>query len=887
MIDVEIYQGELHSISKHDLVHGTLTIPDNVKYIKSLNVQLGTNVEIRHIIIPNSVEVIGAGSLSNLRKLETVEIEDGLKEIGANAFAGCINLRYIDFPSSLTSIQSDAFLSCENLKNITLPKNIRFIGPGAFTRCKKLTRVSFNKDMPLIKIEDDLFRACEDLSVVNLPESLEVIGKDAFFGCSSLKFITLPDNLIEIESQAFRESGLVALELPDKVKRLGRYAFYQAENLTSVELSEDLKVIPSFCFRECKKLKNVVMKDGVTQIEDDAFKSCVSLQKIQFSKSLKEIGSYAFSDTELKSINLPNSLEKIKKSAFNIMSLESVKFGKGLRYIGEGAFENSDISEVNLPNSLEYIGASAFYATNISEISIPKSVKEIATTAFPRTLERLTVYHDVKMSSQDINDFNIVIKNRFTGEIIIKRICEVDVDGNGIVEIMRTNENSIQLSQLKRHSDRKIMFFDLNNKWVELNMTDINELRNYDPDMSCRKTHEWSKVKKFKPAHVIMKNIPIGEIENFYINKNNKKWGELLKLSKLKSQEEMGAFFKLCYSLGLFSKMGKDSDKAYSFIKNQILKKERRGKYHIRFEEMDIENNGFDKDFATLVYLHYPKSKKRKFLVSDDEFGESKDYFASVYNNFKTIKEAYKNKVINTNTIREMLTPEMCILATSLQQYDNVIPGNEVFAKNIGLYGYSQDVFDNAQKLFEIGKSISNDNLTLHIKDDDQSKTITYELLEKDNPQGVILGNITNCCQTLEGAAKSCVEYGLSERNSKFMVFKSKDKVIGQSWVWYDETTKKICLDNIEIPDAISKNKVKFLLLKGEMIACLKRMNKNFLSAMEEKGLEVDSVTIGSGYNDMGGFLGANFKKSSEEPKLTGYNGYSDASTQYILYKRK
>ena len=70
------------------------------------------------------------------------------------------------------------------------------------------------------------------------------------------------------------------------------------------------------------------------------------------------------------------------------------------------------------------------------------------------------------------------------------------------------------------------------------------------------------------------------------------------------------------------------------------------------------------------------------------------------------------------------------------------------------------------------------------------------------------------------------------------------------------------------------------------MISCLKRMSKAFLTAMEEKGLEVDSITVGSGYNDMGGFLSLQFKKSKDEPKLSGYGGYSDASTQYILYKR-
>ena len=70
-----------------------------------------------------------------------------------------------------------------------------------------------------------------------------------------------------------------------------------------------------------------------------------------------------------------------------------------------------------------------------------------------------------------------------------------------------------------------------------------------DPNkISYKRAYEWSKIKKFKPAMCVMSNFPIDEINNFYINKNNKRWGELLKLSKLKDEEEIGAFFKLSYS---------------------------------------------------------------------------------------------------------------------------------------------------------------------------------------------------------------------------------------------------------------------------------------------------------------------------------------------------
>ena len=70
------------------------------------------------------------------------------------------------------------------------------------------------------------------------------------------------------------------------------------------------------------------------------------------------------------------------------------------------------------------------------------------------------------------------------------------------------------------------------------------------------------------------------------------------------------------------------------------------------------------------------------------------------------------------------------------------------------------------------------------------NNTISYKLLEKDNPLGAVLGNITNCCQVAGGSGESCVKYGMSKPNSKFMIFSISDTIIGQSWVWYDEKTK-------------------------------------------------------------------------------------------------
>ena len=209
---------------------------------------------------------------------------------------------------------------------------------------------------------------------------------------------------------------------------------------------------------------------------------------------------------------------------------------------------------------------------------------------------------------------------------------------------------------------------------------------------------------------------------------------------------------------------------------------------------------------------------------------------------------------------------------------------NEELAELVGKYGYSQEQFEKIQDLFNIGKSI---NTKLFIKKDDYKK-ISYNLLEKDNPLTVVLGNITNCCQVIGGIGESCVKYGVTQPNSKFMVFDYDNTIIGQSWVWYDEKTKTICLDNIEVPTRYCKVIKHDESLQKEFIDCLLRVAKNFKEEMKKHKLEVQHLTIGKGYNDIRDILDKEFNEVENASCLSDYYGYRDSKVQYeISYKIK
>lgn len=69
--------------------------------------------------------------------------------------------------------------------------------------------------------------------------------------------------------------------------------------------------------------------------------------------------------------------------------------------------------------------------------------------------------------------------------------------------------------------------------------------------------------------------------------------------------------------------------------------------------------------------------------------------------------------------------------------------------------------------------------------------------LAHDDPLGPMLGVVTNCCQHLHGAARSCARAGVDSPHSAFWVVEYRGQVIAQSWVWR-ATTDQLVLDSIE-----------------------------------------------------------------------------------------
>lgn len=207
------------------------------------------------------------------------------------------------------------------------------------------------------------FRKSTELVAVIVPETIKKIGVGAFSNSLALKSVTIKSGVTEISNNAFM--GCIAL--------------------STVELSNGLTKIGNNAFYKCTALKNIIIPDSVATIDSGAFNSCTALESFTAPKSLETIGDRAFYCCEqLKTVTLGESMSYIGISAFDSCAkLKEITIPMGIKKISESAFSGcSGLEKVLIPEGIQTIEDEAFYlCTALTAIRIPYSVKTIGAKA--------------------------------------------------------------------------------------------------------------------------------------------------------------------------------------------------------------------------------------------------------------------------------------------------------------------------------------------------------------------------------------------------------------------------------------------------------------------------------------------------------------------------
>jgi hypothetical protein len=186
-------------------------------------------VNFTEFTIPDGVKVI-EGNFQGCC-IEKIILPSTLQRIGASAFANCENLRSVKINSEITNIGINAFYNCKALSDIKLPSSVEQIEAFAFEGCVSLTDDAINQCTNLKGIYNSAFDNCTGLKNIVIPESVEFLGS-AFSGCKfkSIRFKCAFKNAGEFEAGKVIYEGEILGEI-----RFGGVTEIHAKTLPTVK----------------------------------------------------------------------------------------------------------------------------------------------------------------------------------------------------------------------------------------------------------------------------------------------------------------------------------------------------------------------------------------------------------------------------------------------------------------------------------------------------------------------------------------------------------------------------------------------------------------------------------------------------------------------------
>lgn len=264
-----------------------------------------------------------------------VSIPDTVTTIGEEAFSGNETVTGVEIPDSITTISFNAFKNCTALTGIIVPDTVEKIGPGAFEGCTALTSVEIGAGVS--SWGTGVFTNCDSLAKITVDKENEYLtyyNGAVYNGNMTMLYQVLPGR--EGENYA----------MPETVKDIDTYAFWNLKNTKNVKVSSAVSMIPKQSMSSMGSVENVVLPDSVTTIGERALANNANLKQAAVPASVTNIDKKAFAGSpNVKIFTSKSSAADTFGSNNNIPVIYKAEYPTDFMDSNAGLEEKPDVGE--------------------------------------------------------------------------------------------------------------------------------------------------------------------------------------------------------------------------------------------------------------------------------------------------------------------------------------------------------------------------------------------------------------------------------------------------------------------------------------------------------------------------------------------------------------
>ena len=306
-------------------------------------------------------------------------------------------------------------------------KDYTIIGYKAFAANTEVTKINISGNIR--KIHPKAFYGCSSLKEVNLNGTeVPIIGNGAFDGCIELSTISMPNN---------SKYGVINHMLIDKSEKKLMRCLHSGNK--TIQIQNGIRRICRKSFED-SEIESVYIPGTVDKIEEDAFyltthltafsvdrtnRNFRAIEGVLHSSNGKILLKYPQGKPNI-SYYLEDSVEKIDRKAFSrCVNLVSVTFNSTLKEVGACAFEYcTELENIILPRSVMLVGERTFqYCEKLSSVMLPYGIKEIGEYAF-QGCDRLKTIN-IPKSVENIGNMAFVGCKSFTSAVIQENVRHI------------------------------------------------------------------------------------------------------------------------------------------------------------------------------------------------------------------------------------------------------------------------------------------------------------------------------------------------------------------------------------------------------------------------------------------------------------------------------